>query len=161
MTPEEEWEQLRIRREGESARNTFEARVGPGFETVIAFTMLIDPMGLLVVCERMRTNYGPWARVNATVFQEEKGHAAFWERWGMDFIESEGGHEKVQSVINDMFPMTLGNLGLPAKDDPLYERDKGLGIRSTDPDEYWEILVDMLRPTFKALGFEMPAAEPQ
>ena len=42
----------------------------------------------------------------------------------------------------------------------MFAGDKALGIRTADPDEYREILKEMLRPTFEALGFEMPRLEP-
>ena len=159
MTAEEEWAQLGFRQAGRNLHETTGVSTA-GFETVIAFTMLIDPMGLLVVCERMRSNYGPWVRANAKVLQDEKGHAAFWERYGMDFIQSEQGHPKVQRAIDEMFATTLGAFGRPAKDDPMFAGDKALGIRTADPDEYREILKEMLRPTFETLGFEMPRLEP-
>ena len=153
MTPEDEWEQLRL------GPSRHENRSG-GFETVIAFTMLIDPMGLLVVCERVLSNYGPWARANAAVFQDEKGHAAFWERWGMDYIDSDEGHSKVQQAIDGMFASTLGGLGRPAAEDSDFQRDHALGIRTHDGDEYRRILKGMLRPTFDTLGFNLPEVEP-
>ncbi len=75
-----------------------------GFGDVLGFTMMFDPMGILVVGERVKSNYGPWSRANAQVLREERGHAAFWERWGMDFIQSEEGQRQVQRYIDAMFP---------------------------------------------------------
>jgi ring-1,2-phenylacetyl-CoA epoxidase subunit PaaA len=127
---------------------------------VLAITMLIDPAGILVVGARVLSNYGPLARASALTLIEERDHAAFWERWGQEVLESAEGRAQLQRSIDRIYPVALGTLGRPEAQSAEFARERRLGLWAVDPAELQRTLRAMLEVTLPPLGLRMPAADP-
>ncbi|MBM4406536.1 MAG: hypothetical protein FJ039_10225 [Chloroflexi bacterium] len=127
---------------------------------VLAFTMLVDPAGLLIVGMRLTSNYGPLARASARTLLDEEGHAAFWEKWGQDQLAAEAGRREVQASIDRFMAASLGILGRPKAVNANFAHEQKLGLWKTDPAELQQVLKAMLKVSLEPLGLRIPAVEP-
>ena len=127
---------------------------------VMAFTLLVDPAGFIVVGHFMETNYAPWARAQARILREERGHCEYWERWIGDLAEHQEGRAKLQEGVDKIMPSALGALGRPASMSKSFASDKAMGIRPVDPAVMVDELLEILEPTVQRLGLKLPKAEP-
>ncbi len=127
---------------------------------VLAFTMLIDPAGILIVGMRLLSNYGPLARASARTLLDEEGHAAFWERWGQDHLASAAGRAEVQASVDRFMATSLGTLGRPKAVNANFAREQELGIWKIDPGELQPVLKAMLQRSIEPLGLRVPEVAP-
>ena len=127
---------------------------------VIAFTMLIDPAGFLVIGHFMETSYAPWARAQARVLREERSHCEYWERWIDDMAEHVEGRARLQESVDRTMPGALGALGRPGAMSKSFARDRALGIRPVDPAVMIDELKEILEPTLGRLGLRLPDCQP-
>ena len=119
---------------------------------VLAFTMLIDPAGILIVGARLFSNYGPLSRASARTLLDEEGHAAFWEKWGQDLLASPEGRREVQDAVDRILPTALGTLGRPKAVNPEFAREQALGIWRDDPLVLQDALREMLKLSVEPAG---------
>jgi 1,2-phenylacetyl-CoA epoxidase catalytic subunit len=127
---------------------------------VMAFTMLIDPAGILIVGMRLMSNYGPLARASARTLLDEEGHAAFWEKWGQDQLATEAGRREVQASVDRFMATSLGTLGRPKAVNPNFAREQELGLWKTDPGELQPVLKAMLKRSIEPYGLRIPEVAP-
>ena len=130
------------------------------WEDVLAITMLIDPAGILIVGARTLSNYGPLARAGAATLIEERGHAAYWEKWGMDVLASAEGRAEVQRSVDKIYPIAMGSLGRPESINPEFRVEREMGIWRDDPAELQRTLREMLECTLPAVGLRIPDSDP-
>jgi 1,2-phenylacetyl-CoA epoxidase catalytic subunit len=127
---------------------------------VLAITMLVDPAGILIVGARLLSNYAPLARVSALTLIEERDHAAYWERWGQDVLQSDAGRAELQRSIEKIYPVALGSLGRTQAESPEFAIERQLGIWSIDPAELQKTLREMLERTLPPFGLRIPDLPP-
>jgi len=127
---------------------------------VLAITMLVDPAGILIVGARVFSNYAPLARVSAMTLIEERDHAAYWERWGQDVLQSEAARRQLQRSIEKIYPVALGSLGRTQAESPDFAIERRMGIWSIDPLDLQKTLHAMLERTLPPCGLQIPDLPP-
>ncbi len=127
------------------------------WEELVVANALYDRAGFVLLSDVFKhTTYGPWKRALAKVDKEESFHLRHGETWMRKINEQPGGHERLQQVVDWMFPLTIEWFGLPDKE-KRHTIQIEYGFKGLTNDELRQVWMGTAVPFLTSLNISVPA----